>query len=91
MVQPPAGTRQKPKKREEKFSYINFLPLAIIGIAYLAIRIPASRQKVVFNWNTTENVFAFGDSWTFVQGKAGRPGFRYVSYALCPFGPAVQT
>ena len=55
---------------------MHLLPLALVGLAYLAMKVPALRQKPKFNWNTTKYVYAFGDSYTFVQGTAGHPNFR---------------
>ncbi|KAI1350726.1 hypothetical protein F5Y01DRAFT_325968 [Xylaria sp. FL0043] len=40
-----------------------------------------------FNWDDTQNLIAFGDSYTFVQGTAGYPNFSFIgSYLPGEFG-----
>ncbi|KAI1419296.1 hypothetical protein F5Y12DRAFT_789202 [Xylaria sp. FL1777] len=40
-----------------------------------------------FDWDDTENLIAFGDSYTFVQGTAGYPAFSFIgSYLPGQFG-----
>ncbi|KAH7877980.1 uncharacterized protein C8R40DRAFT_879129 [Lentinula edodes] len=35
-----------------------------------------------FNWNSTRFVYAFGDSYTFVQGTSGYPNFSFIGDVL---------
>ncbi len=60
----------------------NLLPFLMLGLAYLALKVPASYQRPKFNWNTTKYVYAFGDSYTFVQGTAGLANFRFVYHLV---------
>ena len=50
---------------------------------------PASRSS--FDWNAVKYVYAFGDSYSFVQGTTGFPNFRctYGSHARCPLSTTV--
>lgn len=63
-------------------------PSVILAIAYatfagLASILPASAapttdaSKHTFNWDSTKYVYAFGDSYTFVQGTEGLATFRF--------------
>ncbi|KAJ3557816.1 hypothetical protein NM688_g1269 [Phlebia brevispora] len=81
----PTDKRKALKRRREeesKFNLMNLLPLLFVGFAFLALKVPASRQKQKFNWNDTQYVYAFGDSYTFVQGTAGYPNFSFIGDAL---------
>ena len=69
--------RRPQKEQDEAFSLMNLVPVLLIGLAWIAMKVPAMKAKPKFNWNTTEYVYAFGDSYTFVQGTAGHPNFRY--------------
>ncbi|KAI1306133.1 hypothetical protein F5Y03DRAFT_406163 [Xylaria venustula] len=42
----------------------------------------AYTRKPRFNWNDTENLIAFGDSYTFVQGTAGYPNYSFIGSYL---------
>lgn len=70
----------QPKKKDSEFKLIHLIPLVFIGLAYLAMKIPINGTKPAFNWNATEYVYAFGDSYTFIEGTAGHADHRY---ALC--------
>jgi hypothetical protein len=59
------------------------VPLTIV---YAALAVLSSASGVVaddrrpdaFNWDAIRYMYAFGDSYTFVQGTAGFANFRYV-------------
>ncbi|KAJ3825073.1 hypothetical protein F5878DRAFT_229673 [Lentinula raphanica] len=55
------------------------LKLLLATFALVAVSAPASSK---FNWNSTKFVYAFGDSYTFVQGTLGYPNFSFVGDVL---------
>ncbi|KAJ3769573.1 hypothetical protein FB446DRAFT_781078 [Lentinula raphanica] len=55
------------------------LKLLLATFALTAAATPASSK---FNWNSTNFVYAFGDSYTFVQGTLGYPNFSFVGDVL---------
>ncbi|THH15035.1 hypothetical protein EW146_g5380 [Bondarzewia mesenterica] len=58
--------------------------LALISSIFIAAALRQPRDlvtgaptpKPVFDWNAVKYVYAFGDSYSFVQGTAGHPNFR---------------
>ena len=46
----------------------------------LSIFLPANAFK--FNWDNIKFVYAFGDSYTFVQGTEGHPAFSFIGDAF---------
>jgi len=45
-------------------------------------------EKAKFDWEKTRYVYAFGDSYTFVQGSLGNPNFSFIGDAFnLPFTP----
>ncbi|PCD21136.1 hypothetical protein AU210_016562 [Fusarium oxysporum f. sp. radicis-cucumerinum] len=45
-----------------------------------SLSLPSSRSH--FNWESTKHLIAFGDSYTFVQGTHGQPGFSFIGSYL---------
>ncbi|KIJ54734.1 carbohydrate esterase family 16 protein [Sphaerobolus stellatus SS14] len=41
-----------------------------------------SAEKASFSWDKTRYVYAFGDSYTFVQGSSGHPNFSFIGDAF---------
>jgi hypothetical protein len=47
-----------------------------------------NEDVAAFDWNSIEYVYAFGDSYTFVQGTAGYPNYSFVGdYLNLEFTP----
>ncbi|KAJ7600727.1 hypothetical protein C8J56DRAFT_911128 [Mycena floridula] len=58
-------------------------PLRIILTSLACLALPVQGdQAPKFNWDSTKYVYAFGDSYTFVQGTAGFPNFSFIGDAL---------
>ena len=49
--------------------------LCALGFALAAVAAPTSKGHK-FDWSKTKYVYAFGDSYTFVQGTEGLANFR---------------
>lgn len=68
-----------PKTSATMFSYLalssNFVLLLLFTHSTV---FAASDRKPTFNWAKTKYVYAFGDSYTFVQGTEGHANFRSV-------------
>ncbi|KAI0070441.1 hypothetical protein K474DRAFT_1608680 [Panus rudis PR-1116 ss-1] len=65
-------------------------PILLLTFGYVALRVGAAYASVKphFNWHTTKYVYAFGDSYTFVQGTKGHANFSFIGDALQPsFSP----
>ncbi|KAF2649045.1 carbohydrate esterase family 16 protein [Lophiostoma macrostomum CBS 122681] len=62
--------------------------LSIIGLVSIAISVSASSAKQAFNWNSTKEFIAFGDSYTYVQGVFGRQNYSFIGDNFnIPFTP----
>ncbi|KAK7681543.1 hypothetical protein QCA50_015275 [Cerrena zonata] len=72
--------RPKPRtKKEEDPSLIMLVtPVLLVFFAYVALRVGAFVAKPKFNWAKTKYVYAFGDSYTFVQGTKGHANFSFI-------------
>ena len=53
-----------------------FLALLVAAIAVVVVAAVPSKQPA-FSWEKTKYVYAFGDSYTFVQGTEGHANFRW--------------
>jgi len=56
--------------------------LALLGCLTLPVNALNLRPKAKFNWDSVKQVYAFGDSYTFVQGTAGFANFSFIGDAL---------
>ncbi|KAJ8503321.1 hypothetical protein ONZ45_g10951 [Pleurotus djamor] len=59
----------------------------MLSLLFLAINLPglvAGRERTHFDWNQIKHVYAFGDSYTFVQGTLGHANFSFIGDALSP-------
>lgn len=52
--------------------------LALVFAGWGVKAVVVTPQKAKFDWETTKYVYAFGDSYSFVQGTEGLANFRYV-------------
>ncbi|KAF9077718.1 hypothetical protein BDP27DRAFT_1499370 [Rhodocollybia butyracea] len=55
---------------------LKFLPLIQL------LTVSAAFAATSFNWDSTKYVYAFGDSYTFVQGTLGNPNFSFIGDVL---------
>jgi hypothetical protein len=63
-----------------------FLALFCVSVADAA-SLAASRHK--FDWQSVEHVYAFGDSYSFVQGTRGHANYSFIGDAFnLSFTPA---
>ncbi|KAL0961409.1 hypothetical protein HGRIS_006358 [Hohenbuehelia grisea] len=57
-------------------------------IWFASIVCVCATEKPVFDWDAIQYVYAFGDSYSFVQGTAGHPNFSFIGDAIeFPFAP----
>ncbi|KAF2443955.1 carbohydrate esterase family 16 protein [Karstenula rhodostoma CBS 690.94] len=63
--------------------------IALALAAYASATPTYTSHKNAFNWPSTKQLIAFGDSYTFIQGTAGHPNYSFIGDALNPaFTPA---
>jgi hypothetical protein len=63
------------------------LLLTLLGLAQSAHATPSRTSR--FQWKETSHVYAFGDSYTFVQGTRGRANYSFIGDAFdLAFTPA---
>ncbi|KAJ7288259.1 putative lysophospholipase [Mycena rebaudengoi] len=55
--------------------------LSILSVAGSADALEEASRPKAFNWDSIRYMHAFGDSYTFVQGTAGVPGFDFIGDA----------
>lgn len=72
--------QRKEKKDEDPSLVMIVTPVLLVFLAYVALRVGAFAVKPKFSWEKTKYVYAFGDSYTFVQGTKGRANFRYICF-----------
>lgn len=68
-------------------SMLTFFPLILLPVLVSAVGASpssAASAKPEFNWTQTKYFYAFGDSYTFVQGTKGHANFRSVSRLQTP-------
>lgn len=58
------------------------MPSPVVCIAVLLAILTVSSHPTAFDWDTVEVVYAFGDSYSFVQGRRGHANFRYAMNPL---------
>ena len=75
-----SGPQHKEKKDEDPSLVMIVTPVLLGFLAYVALRVGAFAVKPKFSWEKTKYVYAFGDSYTFVQGTKGRANFRYIRF-----------
>jgi hypothetical protein len=60
-----------------------FYLAACLGLLdFSAATASTSRIRTKFNWNQTSHVYAFGDSYTFVQGTRGHANYSFIGDAF---------
>lgn len=64
------------------FNFVSLTSLTVLSSAVGASlsRAAAVGKKPEFNWTQTKYFYAFGDSYTFVQGTKGHANFRYAAH-----------
>ncbi|THZ53942.1 lysophospholipase A [Aureobasidium pullulans] len=50
----------------------------LLASVTLSVGVSAAPKKTKFNWHDTKHVIAFGDSYTYVQGTAGRQNSTFI-------------
>ncbi|THW28297.1 lysophospholipase A [Aureobasidium pullulans] len=50
----------------------------LLAFVTLSVGVSAAPKKTKFNWHDTKHVIAFGDSYTYVQGTAGRQNSTFI-------------
>ena len=53
----------------------------LISRTLVAVWLASMARAVKFNWNEIKHVYAFGDSYSFVQGTEGNPAFSFIGDA----------
>ncbi|KAJ3731134.1 hypothetical protein DFJ43DRAFT_1081644 [Lentinula guzmanii] len=56
--------------------------LKLLPFVQILVSVAGTATSSTFNWNSTKFVYAFGDSYTFVQGTLGYPNFSFVGDVL---------
>ncbi|KAL3422616.1 lysophospholipase a [Phlyctema vagabunda] len=67
--------------------------LALLSVAKLVKPSPtydAHQRNSSFDWDQTKYLLAFGDSYTYVQGQAGRQNYSFIADELNPSYPPAQ-
>ncbi|KAF9888527.1 hypothetical protein FE257_008634 [Aspergillus nanangensis] len=59
------------------FPFVLFLVFVQQGLC-----VPTSHTQSHFNWESTKQLIAFGDSYTFIQGTHGYPGYSFMGSYL---------
>ncbi|KAF7798409.1 hypothetical protein EIP86_009630 [Pleurotus ostreatoroseus] len=77
-------TRNQRPRRKDNFRPMNLLPILFVGLAYFVLKAfgNGNNTRPKFNWKETQYVYAFGDSYTFVQGTAGLANFSFIGDAF---------
>jgi len=53
----------------------------LISRTLVTVGLVSTARALKFNWNDIKHVYAFGDSYTFVQGTEGNPAFSFIGDA----------